>query len=229
MNKILSILIAAAFIVVTLLTSIDLCCFDQSFYRAEYQKLQVNEDIGIDFEDLMDVTSVLLDYTQAKRGDMTIVKKVDGLEREIFNQKEKLHMADVQQLYLKAMLVRNITFGVLLLALAVNIMMFKRQVLWSLCKYYNLISLIFTLFLVTLIAYALVDFNSFWTNFHHIFFAGNSLWLLNPNTDILIMMVPEQFFFDLVLRIATLFILIFALTNTSARYYYIRKMKALKI
>ena len=229
MNKLLSIIIASCFIIVTLLTSIDLCCFNQSFYRTEYQKLQVNEDIGIDFEDLMDVTSVLLDYTQAKRSDMIINKQVDGIEREIFNQKEKLHMADVQQLYLSAMLVRNIAFGVMLAALAINIIMFKRQFLWSLCKYYNRISLIFTLFLVALISYALADFNTFWTNFHHIFFAGNSLWLLNPNTDILIMMVPEKFFFDLVLRIIILFVLVFGLTNILARYYYIHKMKALKI
>ena len=36
--------------------------------------------------------------------------------------------------------------------------------------------------------------------FHHIFFR-NDLWLLDPNTDILIMMVPETFFFHLVFRI----------------------------
>jgi len=229
MNKILSITIACCFIIVTVITSIDFCCFDQTFYREQYQKLQVNEDIGIDFEDLMDVTSVLLDYTQAKRSDMIIYKAVNGIEREIFNQKEKLHMADVQQLYLNAMLVRNIAFVTMLIALAINIIMFKRQFLWSLCKYYNKVSLIFLLFLGTLIAYALVDFNTFWINFHHIFFAGNNLWLLNPNTDILIMMVPEQFFFDLVFKIIMLFVLVFSLTNGLARYYYTCKMKELKI
>ena len=48
--------------------------------------------------------------------------------------------------------------------------------------------------------YAFLDFNEFWTMFHHIFFR-NDLWLLDPNTDILIMMVPETFFFHLVFRI----------------------------
>ena len=48
--------------------------------------------------------------------------------------------------------------------------------------------------------YAFLDFNEFWTMFHHIFFR-NDLWLLDPNTDVLIMMVPETFFFNLVFRI----------------------------
>jgi len=52
--------------------------------------------------------------------------------------------------------------------------------------------------------YAALDFNSFWTSFHLLFFSNN-LWLLDPSTDILIMMVPGEFFFDLVIRIILLF------------------------
>ena len=39
--------------------------------------------------------------------------------------------------------------------------------------------------------------------FHHIFF-NNDLWMLNPDTDLLINIVPEPFFMDTAARIADL-------------------------
>jgi integral membrane protein (TIGR01906 family) len=48
--------------------------------------------------------------------------------------------------------------------------------------------------------WALADFNQFWTNFHLLFF-DNDLWLLDPNTSIMINLFPGSFFFDLVTRI----------------------------
>ncbi len=51
--------------------------------------------------------------------------------------------------------------------------------------------------------WAAVDFNAFWINFHKLFFT-NDLWLLDPAKSVLINMVPSQFFFDLVMRIAGL-------------------------
>ena len=59
----------------------------------------------------------------------------------------------------------------------------------------------FLLLFGLLALFAALDFNTFWTNFHRVFFT-NDLWLLDPRTDILIQMVPGQFFFDLVMRIA---------------------------
>ena len=60
---------------------------------------------------------------------------------------------------------------------------------------------VFLLLFGLLALFAALDFNTFWTNFHRVFFT-NDLWLLDPRTDILIQMVPGQFFFDLVMRIA---------------------------
>jgi len=60
-----------------------------------------------------------------------------------------------------------------------------------------------------------VDFTSFWVSFHHLFFT-NDLWLLNPETDVLIMMVPQQFFSDLVARIIIRFVSVFFVLNAAA-------------
>ena len=45
------------------------------------------------------------------------------------------------------------------------------------------------------------DFNQYFIIFHHIFF-NNDLWMLNPDTDLLINIVPEPFFMDTAARIA---------------------------
>jgi len=62
------------------------------------------------------------------------------------------------------------------------------------------------MFFVLLIAagiWALIDFNSLWIHFHLLFF-HNDLWLLDPNTSVMINMFPEQFFNDMVVRIIVL-------------------------
>ena len=68
-------------------------------------------------------------------------------------------------------------------------------------------SFLFILFSILGISvYATFDFYDFWMNFHYIFFT-NDLFILNPNTDILIMMVPQQFFMNLVFKIIFYFII----------------------
>ena len=49
------------------------------------------------------------------------------------------------------------------------------------------------------------DFNKYFFLFHEIFF-DNGLWLLDPAADLMIRMLPEGFFFDMVIRIGSIFI-----------------------
>ena len=49
----------------------------------------------------------------------------------------------------------------------------------------------------------LTNFQTFWINFHKVFFT-NDLWLLDPKTDLMIRMLPEGYFMDIAIRIGTL-------------------------
>ena len=62
-------------------------------------------------------------------------------------------------------------------------------------------SALFFAVLAILAAIISTDFNKYFIIFHHIFF-NNDLWLLNPDTDLLINIVPEPFFMDTAARIA---------------------------
>ena len=215
-GKLLRILsaVCGAFVVLgVILNCVNFFCFQKSFYQREYQKLDTAEQIGMSGADLQAATDALLDYLRGRRENLHVQATIGGQQREVFNQREILHMADVRTLYLWAMRIGN---GLLILAAAFYLWAWiggrdKAAVLGGYLQgNYILLGLIAALGI-----YAALDFNSFWTGFHKIFFT-NDLWLLDPRTDILIQMVPEQFFFDLVMRIVVSAAVIIAVLMVAA-------------
>lgn len=199
-DKVLSTLLTVCFTVTVLLTSVQYWCFNKNFYLKEYTKEQTNVSMEMSMSDLMESTSVLLDYMNGKRADIEVNAVVSGDEREVFNDREKAHMVDVKALYQTAMHIRDGLFlvSVFLLAYLVH---FCRKYLRSVLKYGIKTGFVFLgLFLGGIGVWVLADFNGFWTTFHEILFS-NDLWLLDPNTSLMINMFPGVFFSDLVIRI----------------------------
>ncbi|MBQ4061689.1 MAG: TIGR01906 family membrane protein [Christensenellaceae bacterium] len=211
MNKKLSCTLAAiagfCLIFGLLCTVICVCASSRNFYYKEYEKLGVHEDIGISMEDLKEATNVLLEYTEGKREDMVVYADINGVNEPVFNQRETDHMYDVRILFINAKNVGIITlvFGAAVLVLAGIFSKDRRYVF----KGYLYGNIAFFAIVAVIAVYAATDFTSFWTSFHHVFFT-NDLWLLDPATDNLILMVPEQFFFDLVFKIIGVFVAIAA-------------------
>jgi integral membrane protein (TIGR01906 family) len=152
--------------------------------------------------DLLRVTEELLDYIRGDRPEMDMRAVVDGQERAVFNEREITHMVDVRGLYAQAMRVRNICLGLWLLGLALLLARRGRQGprLWA-RGFVNTV-------LGVLVVFALLgiviskNFTTFWNNFHLVFFS-NDLWILDPATDLMIVMFQEGFFFDMVTQILT--------------------------
>lgn len=186
------------------LSVVDFCCFYQPFYESQYQKNNTTQATGLNEEDLMRATTTLFDYLHDVRDDLVVEANVNGNQREVFDEREKAHMVDVKGLYLNAMRVRNYLgiLGILLLFL--TLLFTDKNRLQHLYHSYKIGVGLFFSVILALGIFALIDFNTFWTNFHHIFFS-NDLWILDPNTEILINMVPEPFFFSLVFFIVLLF------------------------
>ena len=187
-----------------LLTVIDSRCFDRSFYRKEYEKNNTAEYMQMSGEDLEKTTDVLLGYLKDERDDIIVTASVAGIEREVFDERETLHMIDVKALYQNALKARDLTLAAGLVCLAIAFFT-GREFYPAAVKagYKNGIGLIFAL-ISALAVWALMDFYAFWIQFHELFF-DNDLYLLDPNTELLIRMVPETFFFDLVMRIVLVF------------------------
>jgi len=169
-----------------------------NFYTSEYRKLGVAEDIGISEADLEKATAILLDYTAGKRDDIVAEADFGGEQKEVFNDREKAHMIDVRELFLDARNAAYVALGAAAVLLVLLFLFSKEKS--AIFRGYRIGNYLFLAVFAAIALYAATDFSSFWTSFHHVFFT-NDLWLLDPATGNLILMVPEQFFFDLVFRI----------------------------
>lgn len=181
-------------------TVIDVVSFDRSFYEAEYRKNDTVSYTGMSAEDNLRATDTLLDYLQDKRQDIVCTAEVSGTEREVFNERETLHMVDVKALYQNAIRVRNGCVITAAILLVLSVLIGKKSFFSVLRSGWKNGILLTGAVILFIAIWALADFNQFWTNFHLLFF-DNDLWLLDPNTSIMINLFPGSFFFDLVTRI----------------------------
>ena len=209
-------ILAGLFIVISIFGEVlSFCCLDEDFFISEYEKMDTAKDMGMNHEDLMAATNVLLDYLKDERDDISIKVNVRGENVEMFDERETLHMIDVKELYLNAISVTRILgiIGILTLAL----LLAKRERRYIALRGYHIGNAVFLGIIAALGIYAIIDFSSFWTNFHLIFF-DNDLWLLYPD-ERLIQMVPQQFFSDLVARIVGIFVVFMGLPAAVCAYF----------
>lgn len=209
-KKVLSFICIFCLLLSSIISIIDSWCFNREFYKQEYSSLNTAEYIGMSNNDLEKTTNVLLSYLKDKNLTLDVECKINGNNRQVFNERERAHMVDVRDLYLNVMTVRDVCL--IIFALCAILIILKKDLSY-IYKEYKKVLLVFV-FIFSMIGIACaIDFNTFWTSFHHIFFAGNDLWLLDPSRDILIMMVPSKFFFDLCVSIIfTIFVVLILYT-----------------
>jgi integral membrane protein (TIGR01906 family) len=112
-------------------------------------------------------------------------------------------MADVAALNRNA--VRFMIFGFVAGAAlaAVSYMAIRKAYIMCKCAFFSIIGVLCGFGAIAV--WAAADFNSFWINFHHVFFR-NDLWVLDPAVSRMIRMFEQSFFFDMVALILALFI-----------------------
>ena len=207
MRKFLSTAAALLVMITCLLTAVDTMCFMHPFYSYEYKKGAQAEKIGMSDEGLMDATVTLLDYLQDKRDDILVSTEVNGTMREVYNERETKHMVDVKKLYQNAITARNLMAVAAAVILIALYFMNKNSYFTFLWDGWKNAALLMGLFVLFIAIWCIVDFNAFWTQFHQTFF-DNDLWLLDPNTSIMINMFPESFFFDIVASIIIVLVIV---------------------
>ena len=204
LQRCLSIIAIIFLIIVLFLTSIELVAFDLEFYKNEYIKLNTTQNTGMSDDELMRVTEELLKYLRDEREDLNMSGIINGESRQVFNEKEIAHMIDVKDLFTKGVYLRIVSIIGFLFSLLLLYLLARKNMLRYLTLSFLWIFGIILLFGIVLSIFIYQDFTPVWDQFHYIFFS-NDLWQLNPETDILIRMVPEQFFFDTVQRILLIF------------------------
>lgn len=203
---------------------IRIVSFNQAFYRYEYRLNNVSEVVKMSDQDLYDTTLFLFDYIKGNEDQLIIEKPVDGVMKEVFTGREILHMKDVRSLYQNAMNVMYISLiagAILFIHSILNKKGYKRSIM---SFGYKFAMIVLSFFLIIILTYALADFDSFWVQFHYLLF-DNLYFFLDPTQSILVNMVPDRFFFDLVMLILGSYILILALYGYLIHKPYLHALK----
>ncbi len=205
-QQVLSIIISVTAIVILLITSFEIGAYsDYGWYEKTYVKYNVLEELDMEMADVMHVTKEMMSYLRGNRADLVVLINVDGIEREFFNDREKAHMIDVKNLFVSGLWIRRIAVCLLCVAIIVLI---KIKADWKRVLLKSFLVGLGSIIGITAGAGILFmsDFNKYFTLFHKVFFT-NDLWLLDPRTDLLIRMLPEGFFLDMVTRIGIIFLI----------------------
>ena len=97
----LGIVFSLALILVLLINSFQFAAYgDFGFYEKEYKKYDVVSDLDMELKDVMYVTYEMMDYLIGDRENLDVYTVVEGKEQDFFNEQDKLHMADVKNLFL---------------------------------------------------------------------------------------------------------------------------------
>ena len=115
---------------------------------------------------------------------------VYGTEYAAFNQKEQQHMADVQGLFrlCNSQVWAFLTIVPVALIAEFHLFSDKRTL-----RTFRRTLLVILGIVTALILLACIDFDSLFVLFHKVAFT-NDLWLLDPRTDLLIRLMPIEFF-----------------------------------
>lgn len=203
----LAIIISITAIMILLITAFEIGAYtDYGWYERSYEKYGVLDDLEMQMEDVIHVTKEMMTYLRGNRADLVVETNVDGEVREFFNDREKAHMVDVKNLFVGGLWIRRIAILVFLFSI---VFLIRSEADWK-----KILPKSFLIGLGVFIGITggagllfMSDFNKYFLLFHEMFFS-NDLWLLNPETDLLIRMLPEGFFLDMVVRIGIIFLLL---------------------
>lgn len=167
------------------------------------------------------------DYLSGKTDVFQLEISGDGGNVPAFQDREIAHMADVKHLVGLGLSMRWILLGCL--ALAGLLYFFNRKGKGmirtrdvELGASYGVF--LFYALLLSVVLWGILDFTSLFTVFHHVLFT-NDLWLLNPQTDKLIQLMPEPFFMEYATRLVTRNFMFYLGILLAAFYFVFGKTK----
>lgn len=194
--------------------------FNVEFYMSKFDEFETTEIIKIDEANLKSITVNMIDYLQSERDDLEMLSVINGRMEEVFGEREKEHMKDVKLLFDNGIIIRNVSVIITLASLIYLFFKNKSNVIFSAILKSSIVSLGLISILLALVK---IDFFKYFTYFHEIFFT-NDLWLLDPKTDVLIQMLPLEFFISISTSVVLWFSAIM-LFSTLLSLYKVKKQK----
>ncbi|MBR4905423.1 MAG: DUF1461 domain-containing protein [Clostridia bacterium] len=167
--------------------TVSLILKDNDAIEQKYRDLDVSSQMGMSTPDLARATTALLDYMRGDRVNIKVEAKINGEDvKDVFwHEKEIVHMAEVQTLWLGMEAFAKIGAAGALALLLIGFLLIERGkkrailasgIFWG-CG-------IFGGALAFLGIWAILDFSSFWTVFHFIIFPASLFQYLSAGATV---------------------------------------------
>ncbi len=163
-------------------------------YDYDLNKYPIVQVTGINHDELRNVYQHLIDFYNLKVDSPQVTVSRGGEMIDIFSEKELIHLEDIKNLIQLDYMVQRIALIIMVVGVIVLLFLLKEK--WRvLIKGLIWGSIITFGIMIALVLWAAFGFEQLFLLFHFISFS-NEFWILDPAKDYLIMLFPEQFFFD---------------------------------
>lgn len=193
-NKIYFAIFSICFIYFLLFSAFYLTCF---FDRLGLYKLIIsyktyeNLPFSLKLDDVRLIAEELMQYISGKLQFLETKVTINNVLTDFYSVRSKIHMADVRNIIVNLMKIYYLSIiGCIFSAFKI---INHKDFIITLKKIYYRVVIIVTVLIVAILLVASINFNSFFIKFHHILFT-NDLWLLDPNVDYIICLLPEKIF-----------------------------------
>ena len=173
-----------------------------SIYQRGFEKYDVSFVTGITEADLAQVSADIRSYFNSRQEPLELRTRVFGQERNLFNPREITHMRDVKRLLWGVYLIAGVSAVYLLGATGMVLLRHRRRSAEVLSRRFLWGGGLTLAFIGVVGLFALVGFDTLFLRFHQLSFA-NDFWQLNSSTDFLVMLFPQNFWFDATMWVAT--------------------------
>ena len=177
----------------TLLVNLFYWATNSEFYEHVQLQNKVSSVVKLSQQQINTINKRIIKYLTLRLNNLNIKYTVNGKITHIFNAKELTHMQDVKKLFIYGyafVAVASLIIAIIIIKLLLN------KSLKNLIKITVVTPFSLIIISVLVISIVLLNFNFWFTIFHKIIFTNNS-WLLDPQTDILIQIMPLNFFISM--------------------------------
>ncbi len=176
---------------------------EQRLYERGFRTFDSDQRTGLSLAELDRAGAEIIDYFEDDADLLRIRVTRAGEEEALFSQREVEHMKDVKSLMRTVFRLNEVSLayvlayiaGVFLWARARSL---RRLAVEAICGIGLMAALAGAVGVL-----AIIGFEAMWERFHKVVFS-NDLWQLNPRTDRLIQMFPEEFWQETTLILVAL-------------------------
>lgn len=195
----LGILFVVAIPLVVVGTALRWVATDRAFMEDGFRANGVAATTRIDERELSRIAGVFAAYFQGAPGRLDVQAEIGGQQRALLNEREILHMEDVQALVQRFLWLQVVGIVVVVVRLMFALAIERSGAAMGAQAMLGAGLMVGIVAVVLLLA--AIDFPGLWTRFHYLAFR-NELWMLDPRRDYLIMLFPQPFWLAATVRLA---------------------------